>query len=143
MMQPQKAKRIFNEFEAVLKTEGKIYGMVMSESSLPYSRVDIKDALKSYATWLHQENRLDAEVAADLKTAYGALGMFVSQANADFIKAYKDSLGKPATTGQVEKNKQFQFIMNKAHNQEEDYIQDYKVFYSRLVKHGDPEGREE
>lgn len=132
MMPSQKAKRIYNEFEEVLATERKIYGPVMSEDSLPYSRAVIKEALKSFAAFLHEEDKLSEEAASDVKTAYISLGLFIDQDSADFVKAYKDAAGS-ATSGNREKNKQYQFIMNKVHSQEEDYLQDYKVFFSRLI----------
>lgn len=133
MMPPSKAVKILKDFEAVVKTEEKKYDRVFSEHSLPHSRGVIKDALKSFATKLHQDKTLDEAGLTRIKTAYAQLGMFASPEDADFVKEYRTNTATQANLGMAERSKKFQFIMNKVRIQEEDSVQECKVFLSRLI----------
>lgn len=133
MMQANKAEKILREFEAVIKTEEKEYGTVLPDGRLPYSRIMIKGAIKSFAAHLHHNKELGGEMVLRLKAGYAMLGRFTSTEEADFVKEYKATAATHGNTGFADKSKRFQFIMNKVRIQEEDHTQEFKVFFSRLV----------
>jgi hypothetical protein len=119
MMQANKAEKIFKEFEAVIRSLEKDYGVVLPD--------------KSFTAHLHHNKELNGEVTGRIKLAFANLGRFTPAAEAAFVKEYKASVASSGSAGVAEKSKQFQFIMNKVRIQEEDCIQEFKVFYSRLV----------
>lgn len=132
-MQANKAEKVFKEFEGMIRTLEKEYGVVLPDSRLPASRTVIKGALKSFIAHLHHNKELNGETTGRIKAAFANLGRFTSADEADFVKEYKATVASAGSFGLAEKSKRFQFIMNKVRIQEEDCVQEFKVFFSRLV----------
>ncbi|MBI2984896.1 MAG: hypothetical protein HYY50_04720 [Candidatus Kerfeldbacteria bacterium] len=136
-MQHTEAEQIYKEYDAVLNSEKKKYGMVFPSKLLPYPEAIIKEAIKVFATWLKVEKKLGLEIMDRLRLAYTSLGIFVSQEEADFIKRYQESLPTAGDAGFAGQTKKFQFITNKVRNREEDRMQEARTFFSRL-RHDKP-----
>lgn len=127
------AEKIYKEYQAALAAAGKQYAVAYPDTLLPYPKEKIKQAIKAHAGHLKTAKKLDVEATAALRSAFIALGKFTVAADAEFVKEYNTSLATTANAGFAEKTKRSQFITNKVHIQEEDCLQDYRVFFSRLV----------
>lgn len=133
-MQPTTSEKIFKEYEAALFSAMKHYVLGIPETVLPHPKQKVKEAIKEYAVHLKAVHKLDPDTARDLHRAFISLGKFIPAEEAEFLKQYNNTLKTEINAGFADKTKRSQFITNKVRIQEESYIQDYKVFFSRLMK---------
>ena len=139
-LQLQKAEQICREYAEALVAAQKTYTLALPEKLLPHSQLVIKNAIKKRLETLGVEKRITDDNLLELRTAYVSLGQFVSQDDADLVKDYRASAANEVSAGRAVNRQRFQFVTNKVRIQEEDYLQEFKVFYSRMVKGKDTEG---
>ena len=128
---------IIQAFRGVLESGQKQYSIGLPDSLLPFPEAEIKNAIKEHARYLSEKKQLSEKAIQDLRMLFVSLGLFVSGADAETVKAFRNAANSDEHTGDAGKSRQFQFITNKVRARETHNLQEFKLFYSRIGK-GNP-----